>query len=267
MRTLYHSNRILTLTGWFHWLLAAVLLLIYPFDSRTILGISPWIKPIKFSVSIAIYVWTLAWYMRYLQWDRPPGVSNPVSRSVRIISWGVAISMVTEIACIVMQPARGTTSHFNGATTFDAAVFMLMGVMIAFNTVLVAWVLVLFCKPGLPIPPAYTWGIRCGLLLFLLAGAEAGLMIQHHAHTVGAPDGGVGLPLINWSREHGDLRVAHFLGMHALQILPFAGFLMARSQRGESSQRRYVLAFAFLYLVAMLVLTWMALQGRPLVAV
>jgi hypothetical protein len=37
VRTLYRGNRILTLTGWFHWLLAAVLLLIYPFDSRTIL--------------------------------------------------------------------------------------------------------------------------------------------------------------------------------------------------------------------------------------
>src|SRR5260370_31148243 len=103
MRALYDSNPILTLTGLFHWLLVVVLLLIYPFDSRTILGISPWIKPIKFSLSIAIYVWTLAWYMRYLL-NR--------ERTVRIISWGVAILMVTEIACIVMQSARGTTSHF-----------------------------------------------------------------------------------------------------------------------------------------------------------
>ncbi len=257
MRTLYQSNRILTLTGGFHWLLVVVLLLIYPFDSRTILGISPWIKPIKFSVSIAIYVWTLAWYMRYLV-DR--------ARAVRIISCGVAISMLTEIACIVMQSARGTTSHFNGATPFDAAVFILMGVMIGLNAMLVVWVLVLFCKPGLRIPPAYAWGIRCGLLLFLLASAEGGIMIGNHAHTVGAPDGGPGLPLINWSREHGDLRVAHFLGMHALQVLPFAGYLLGRSRRGESQQVRYVLGLAFLYLVATLVLFWMAMQGRPLVA-
>ncbi len=257
MRTLYQSNRILTLTGGFHWLLVVVLLLIYPFDSRTILGISPWIKPIKFSVSIAIYVWTLAWYMRYLV-DR--------ARAVRIISCGVAISMLTEIACIVMQSARGTTSHFNGATTFDAAVFILMGVMIGLNAMLVVWVLVLSCKPGLRIPPAYAWGIRCGLLLFLLASAEGGIMIGNHAHTVGAPDGGPGLPLINWSREHGDLRVAHFLGMHALQVLPFAGYLLGRSRRGESQQVRYVLGLAFLYLVATLVLFWMAMQGRPLVA-
>jgi hypothetical protein len=256
-RTLYHTNRILTLIGWFHWLLAAALLLIYPFDSRTILGISPWIKPIKFSVSIAIYVWTLAWYMRYLL-DR--------TRAVRTISWGVATSMVTEIACIVMQSARGTTSHFNGATTFNVVVFSLMGAIIILNTLLVVWVLVLFCKPGLPITRVYAWGIRCGLVLFLLAGAEGGVMIAHHAHTVGARDGGVGLPLINWSREHGDLRVAHFLGMHALQILPFAGFLMGRSRRPESEQMRYMLGLFLFYLAATLVLFWMALQDRPLVA-
>src|SRR5437588_7752596 len=150
MRTLYQSNRILTLTGGFHWLLVVVLLLIYPFDSRTILGISPWIKPIKFSLSIAIYVWTLAWYMRYLA-DR--------ARAVRIISCGVAISMLTEIACIVMQSARGTTSHFNGATPFDAAVFILMGVMIGLNAMLVVWILVLFFTSELlPITHAYVWG-------------------------------------------------------------------------------------------------------------
>ena len=175
--------------------------------------------------------------------------------------------MMAEITCIVMQSARGTTSHFNAATPFDAAVFALMGVMIGFNAMLVAWVLVLFFTSELlPITPAYARGIRCGLALFLLASAEGGLMVGHHAHTVGAPDGGPGLPLINWSREHGDLRVAHFLGMHALQVLPFAGYLLGRSRRGESQQVRYVLGLAFLYLVATLVLFWMAMQGRPLVA-
>jgi hypothetical protein len=167
LRTLSESNPVLSATGWVHVLLLAALIIIAPFDSRTILGISPWIKPMKFSVSIVIYVWTLAWFLRYL--------ANV--RAVRRISWGVAISMFAEIFCIVLQAARGTTSHYNVATPLDAAIFGLMGLMVAVNTVLVAWMLLLFFRERLAIPPAYRWGIRLGLALFLFASAEGGIMI------------------------------------------------------------------------------------------
>ena len=33
------------------------------FDTRLILGINPWIKPMKFLSSIAIFLWTMAWFM------------------------------------------------------------------------------------------------------------------------------------------------------------------------------------------------------------
>ena len=94
LRELYRSNPVLTITGWLNWILAAVLIVAVQFDSRTILGINPWIKPIKFSISIAIYGWTLAWYLRYLGGRR---------RAVRIISWGVAICVLSEIAGITLH--------------------------------------------------------------------------------------------------------------------------------------------------------------------
>jgi hypothetical protein len=250
-------NPPLIVTGWIHWALLAVLIVVAQFDSRTILGINPWIKPMKFSVSIAIYVWTLAWYLRYLE---------KFKRPVRIVSWGVAISMLAEIFCITVQSARGTTSHYNVATPLDAGLFGTMGFMIAFNTLLVAWTLVLFCTAQPRIPRAYLWGIRLGLALFLLAGAEGGVMIGHQAHTVGAADGGPGLPLVNWSTQHGDLRIAHFIGMHALQLLPLAGYLLSRSRWPESAQVRVIAALGLLYFGLMAFLFWLAWQSRPLIA-
>jgi hypothetical protein len=127
LRQLYRRSKVLAVTGWIHLALLAGMLVVSPFDSRLVMGIDPWIKPIKFALSITIYVWTIAWLLEYLRlrsWVR------------RVISWGISISMLTEITCIAAQAARGTTSHYNVNTTLDAAVFSTMGSMIALNSLL-----------------------------------------------------------------------------------------------------------------------------------
>jgi hypothetical protein len=255
LRELYRSNPVLTMTGWLNWILAVVLLVAVQFDSRTILGINPWIKPIKFSISIAIYVWTLAWYLRYLAARK---------RAVRTISWGVSICVLSEIVGITLQSARGVPSHFNVTTPLNAAMFTAMGIIIGINTALVIWVCVWFFVDHPDLPAAYLWGIRFGLVLFLLASFEGVFMVMHGSHTVGAPDGGAGLPFVNWSRAHGDLRVMHFTGMHALQVLPLAGYWIARSGRAEAVQVSYTAVVFLLYLGTMSLLFWMALQGHPM---
>ncbi len=253
LKELHRGSPALAITGWLHLALAAVLAILATTDPVTILGVNRWLKPEKFAVSIAIFVWTLAWLLRYLP-DRP--------RAVRAIGWGVSICMLAEMSLIAMQAARGTTSHFNHETAFDAVVFIVMGAMIGLNTVLMVWVAALFFKrvPGLP--PAYLAGIRWGLAIFLLASAEGGGLVAHGAHTVGAPDGGPGLPLVNWSSQYGDLRVAHFIGMHALQILPLLGYAMRARKAGVN----IVVAVACGYAVTFGWLLYEALRGQPFLA-
>jgi hypothetical protein len=253
---LKRRNRVLALLGWLHLFVLAALLVVAPFDSRTILGLNPWVKPSKFLVSITVYVWTLAWLTRYVSSYR---------RTVRLISWGTAFVFVGEMVCILTQSARGTTSHFNVRSPFDGAVFNLMGLLIAVNTLLVLVTLLLFLRPTERLAPAYLWGIRLGLLLFLTGSIEGVAIVMNGAHTVGAPDGGPGLPLVNWSTRAGDLRVAHFLSFHALQLLPLAGFWLSRYKPDWPRTRQVacVVTLALIYAACVSLIFWQAISGRP----
>lgn len=257
-RELHRRNPVLSAMGWANVALLAAALAAAPFDARTVTGINPWIKPMKFASSVAIFVWTMAWLLEYVKSYR---------RAVRVISWGITIVFAFEQASIFMQAARGTTSHFNVRTPLDAAIFSLMGLMIVVNTALVLVALALFFRRTEPLPPAYLWGIRLGLVLFVAAGLEGFAMTSNMGHTVGAADGGPGLPGLGWSTRAGDLRVAHSLGLHALQALPLVGYALSRRAGDEGRHSvAYLWAFAAVYAAAFTLLFWQAALGRPLLA-
>jgi hypothetical protein len=216
-------------------------------DQRLILGINPWIKPMKFLTSITIFLWTVAWFM-------PETEHKPSARA--LVRWVIGPAMIIEMIGIITQAARGTTSHFNHATAFDAAIFSIMGITIAINTFAMVVFLAIIRRDTPARRAGYIWGIRLGVLIFLLASAEGAVIVANNAHTVGAVDGGPGLPFVNWSTQYGDLRIAHFFGMHAMQILPLIGFL------GKS--RNLVIATSILWAAAMGGLLLMALNGQPL---
>src|SRR4051812_15496002 len=108
-------------------------------------------------------------------------------------------------------------------------------------------------KPGLP--PAYLWGIRIGLFCFVVFALEGGIMGVLLRHSIGGVDNASGLPLLGWNRQYGDLRIAHFAGLHALQILPLAGYLLKDNKRGLA-------LFAACYIGAALTILIMSLCGR-----
>ncbi len=252
IREIHDRNPILSWTGRFHFALIGLFLIA---DDRTILGIDPWIKPTKFAISNGIFLWTMAYLLEDLKAD---------TRSVSIVSRVIAVAMLAEIVCIGGQSLRGVPSHFNFTTTLNALIFSIMGIMILLNTVAVLYVGVLFFIRHLELSETYLWGIRWGIALFLIGSAWGNSMVNLSAHTIGAPDGGPGLPILNWSTVGGDLRIAHAMGLHALQFCPLIGHLVGR--RIASGARWPILALAIgFYGAGMFFLYHQAVSGEPLI--
>ena len=232
----------------------AVLVVLMAVDDRELLNTDVWMKPARFAASIALYLATMAWLLGEL--DRPRWLIGAVAGVI-------AASMLLEQVLITMQAARGVPSHYNDATTFDSAVFSLMGFGVAANSVAVALALLLFLRRDEHRRSGYFLGIRLGTALFLLGSVQGFVMIHHGGHTVGAADGGPGMPLTGWSTVAGDLRVAHFIGIHALQVVPLAGAWIDRAATGRRKRRLLVVVVALAYAGLGAAALWAALHGRP----
>jgi hypothetical protein len=243
-------------------------------DPRTVTGAPVWLKPAKFASSIAIYSFTLAWMFTYL--DRWP-------RTTRIVGWTTAVVMAIEMVIIGGQAARGTTSHFNAATPLDLALFSIMGAAIVIQTLTSIAAAVALWRNQFA-DRALGWALRLGMTITIIGAFTGGLMTSPTqpqldsaragaamtvagAHTVGAPDGGPGLPGTGWSTTHGDLRVPHFVGLHALQALPIVALLLGRRPGMSQVLRvRLVIVAGASYFVLFVLLLSQALGGQPVVA-
>jgi hypothetical protein len=216
-------------------------------DERQILGINPWIKPLKFFLSIALLSWTMGWILWYLD-NR---------KAVKVYSYILVITMIVEMAAICLQSFRGTTSHFNVSNGFNGLVFAIMGFGILTFTIATAVICFFYFRQHtFKLKEEMVWSIRLGLLFFLIFSMEGGVMISLMRHTIGLNDGSEGLPLLNWSVFAGDLRVAHFFGMHSLQLIPLVSYFIC-------SGKRQVFLFSGLYFLWVLVLFIQALKGIP----
>ena len=234
--------------------LAGALIIASVLDHRTLLGAPLWFKPLKFALSFMLYGAALAWMLAKL--DAP-------GRGLRLAGWVIVGTAMIEMLIIVGQAARGRRSHFNDDSPFDEMLFSIMGA-----TIVVLWLATLvialrfFVRPGPD--PATTWAVRFGLLIALAGMALGMLMISGGAHAVGVPDGGPGLRLVGWSTTGGDLRIAHFVGMHALQLLPLLAAALTAAGLDGTSRLRLILVAAAGYAGLVSIVTWQALRGQPL---
>ncbi|MCW5634373.1 MAG: hypothetical protein KIT17_13655 [Rubrivivax sp.] len=197
-------------------------------DERTLRGANVWIKPMKFSLSIAVLAFTTAWFVGHL---RP---AQRGSRAVHWIVWLLIGSGTFELAYITLQAALGQGSHYNVGSALHGVMYTLMGLgalVLTATQPMLAWQLRRHADPSRP--AAYRLAVLLGLVLTFVFGAGVGMLLGG----MQPPDAGSAptLPVLGWTLAGGDLRPAHFVGIHAGQVLPLAGFWLARS--GASGRR------------------------------
>jgi hypothetical protein len=255
LKQIYLRNKILFWLGVAHLILFFLLLFYFPFNNNIILGINSVIKPMKFALSIWIYSWTMAIILSYVK-DR---------KKVKVYSLIAIITMSFEQIAITSQALRGELSHFHTASIYGFILFQLMGILILVSTLSTVYMTYIFFKQKTYIlPPPIMLAVKFGLIYFVLFSLFGGYIGRSPGHTVGAADGGVGLWFLNWSIFFGDLRVAHFFGIHSLQIIPLFAILILRITKSKNAISA-VWIFSMLYLVYVLSVMIQSIMGLPFI--
>lgn len=254
--------------------LTVVTLIGWLVDDREVLGVNLWEKPLKFAISGTIYAITWAWIIgHFTRWQRAAWWAGTV----------ITVTLAIELVIITGAAIAGITSHFNVSTPLATTLWSIMAV--AITTLWIATFvagIALWRNPGAD--PARQAAIRTGVAISLLGMGLAFLMTSPNAaqladfqgiagaHTVGVADGGPGLPLLGWSTVAGDLRIPHFIGMHALQALPLLALLLELGARrvpvlrDALVRRGLVFTGAGAYLAVVGLVTVQALRGQSIVA-
>ncbi|MEO3821487.1 hypothetical protein [Plantactinospora sp. B24E8] len=249
-------------------------------DDRLLLGESVWVKPMKFGFAMGVYGLTLAWLLSKLNRGRRTG-------------WWFgtvfAVAGLLDVGAVAYAATNGTFSHFNNnnepvaqtvRTVFSVGVGPLLVVT------LVIAILVLIDRTGdRAVRRALGAGLglaAAGMVVALWLAGSAGstprtvtdangdAVLMTGGHGIGDPDGN-GMFLTHWSTTGGDLRVPHFVGLHAIQVLllvtAFLGALASRHGwlRDERVRARLVGVAALGYTGVFAVVTWQAKRGIPVI--
>ncbi|MBI4939833.1 MAG: hypothetical protein HY830_03690 [Actinobacteria bacterium] len=236
-------------------------------------GLNQWDKPLKFALSTLVYAVSWSWLIGQLDRGRRAG---------RLAGTVITVALFVELALITWAAATGTTSHFNVSTPLNTAVWSVMAVSITvlWGANLVAAVMLFRTRiEDRARAVAIRWGAALSLvglaLGYLMTSPTAQQLSDFEgiagAHTVGTADGGPGLPVLGWSTVAGDLRIPHFVGMHALQLVPLALVVLELAARRVAALRDVrvrvdlvrTVAAGYAGLVALV--TWQALRGQSIV--
>jgi hypothetical protein len=241
---------------------AVALIPLWIVDSRQLLGVSVWEKPIKFYISVAIFSFTYSWLSSFL---------TRGGRWVRLTGLVIAVSLAVEIVIILAMASIGETSHFNVSTPTAIAIWSIMATFISivlFSTIFIS-LMILFQKQEFNLKLALALGsinTAVGMgLAYLMTWPTATQLANYQgiagAHAVGVSDGGPGLPFLGWSTVAGDLRVGHFFGLHSIQV---AAILLGISLLLPLAFRiPLILVGNLTWLGFVGIVTWQSLRAEP----
>jgi hypothetical protein len=221
MKELKIRNESLFYFGLFCLFISIICIVLTKLTTTQVCTVNAWFKPFKFAVSIGLFAWTMAWYCHYLS-----------NFNVIPFNWTLIILFGFELAYITFQASKGQLSHFNFDTRLYAILYSLMGLAAVVVSLYTAYIGFLFFTQSFPdLPRHYIWAIRLGILIFVVFSFEGALMSSQMSHSIGAINDNSNWWIIGWSKTVGDLRVSHFIGMHALQLLPLLSFYIFKNTK------------------------------------
>jgi hypothetical protein len=230
-------------------------------DTRTINDINIWIKPTKFLISFVVYYATLAWAFGYVPRE------GQSSRAGKFVIRGTIAVGLLEMTWLVLAAANGVPAHFNSGSWVWVWAYRLAGVgAVTLIVAILVQGVTIARQRSVPVAPALRWALAAGAAIaFTGTLIAAGFLSAGANHWVGGqPTDANGLALMGWSRNGGDLRVAHFFALHAQQVIPVIGWGVVAT-RFRRARTAVVLASAAY--VALIVFTFVqALQGEPFLA-
>lgn len=235
-QTLVSRQPLLARYGLAMLLLMLPALLAFSLDERLIREVPVWIKPLKFMASTALFALTTAWFLPLL----PETIRQ--SRSMKWMVWTLIVTSAFEVAYISFQAGMGSASHYNTADSFHAAMYGSMAMAAVLLTATQAWLgWQIYRNTRSSTPSVFVLAVIAGLMLTFILSVISGFALGGKQ----AP-AGEGLAFLGWHMQGGDGRPAHFLAVHAQQLIPLMGYLA--QHRLERAPVRGLVAGIVMYL-------------------
>lgn len=215
-------------------------------DDRLIRDVGIWVKPMKFMAATSMFALTTVWVLK---------VANSNIDQTDAFVWITALLVSTslfEVVYISYQASQGAASHYNVGDSFHALMFGVMAMAAVGLTASQAWLAWEIWKEQRGVDmPVETLGVIIGLGLTFVLSTISGFMLGGNQ-----PPAGQGLPLVGW-HLYKDIRPAHFLGVHAQQLIPIWGLIAAKFM-GSLAQAGLI-SGSLLYVSMWGVLTWLSI--------